>query len=84
MGFQRRWLVFNGDYGFSMVIMGFIGDWVFNGNFCFFIGNYRFLMAIMGLMLFLCIHVHLIHFFTIDPLGSKLTCYLLFLGFPTF
>ena len=30
------------------------------------------LMAIMGLTLFLCIHVHLIHFFTIDLLGSRI------------
>ena len=24
----------------------------------------------------LCIHEHLIHFFTIDPLGSKFACYM--------
>ena len=36
-------------------------------------------MVIVGLTCFLCVHVHLrhlIHFFTIDPSGSKLTCYL--------
>ena len=41
-----------------------------------FIGNHDILMAIVGLTLFLCIHLHLIYFFTIDPLGSTLTCYL--------
>ena len=41
-------------------------------------GNYRFLMVIVGLTYLLCVHVHLIHFFTIDQLGSKLTCYLFF------
>ena len=44
--------------------------WAFIGN------NYEFLMAIMGLTLFLCIYQDFIYFFTIDPLGSKLTCYL--------
>ena len=56
-------MVIIADYGLSMAIIGF--HWqlrVFNGK--------------HGLTLFLCIHVHLIHFFTIDPLGSKLMCYL--------
>ena len=38
--------------------------------------NYGLLIAIMGLALFLCFHVHLMHFFTLDPLGSTLMCYL--------
>ena len=47
-----------------MVIRGF--QWQLG----VFIDTHGILMAIMGLMLFLCIHVHLIYFFTIDPLGS--------------
>ena len=58
--------------GFSLTIMAFqLELWVLNWN-------YGLLLAIMGLTLFLCIHVHLTHFFTIDPLGSTLTCYLFF------
>ena len=68
--FHWRFWVFNGDYSFSLTIM------VFQWQLWAFIGNYGFLIDIMGLTLFLCIYQDLIYFFTIDPLGSKLTCYL--------
>ena len=70
MGFHCQLWHFNGNDGLLLAIMGFQWQlWVF-------IGNQGLLMLIMGLALFLCIHVYLIHFFTIDPLGSTLTCYL--------